>query len=120
MQLWQFKLVYAQVLKRVFYTNLISPETVLSIKQEIVNIFDMWECGINKFLMTYLLGNDFDCDVTVAKRIAAYVTFYDIPYNLNVGDSDNVLEIISNLQSSQCSPENLNKLLCIMHKQLKQ
>lgn len=98
-------------------SNLISAETVLSMKQEIVDIFDSWECNLKRFLMLYLSGNDFDCDVTLAQQIAAYVTFYDIPYNSKLQDS-NVLEIISNWHSSQHLPENLNKLLYILHEQV--
>ncbi|KAK4883598.1 hypothetical protein RN001_006917 [Aquatica leii] len=120
LQIWQFKLVCAQVLENGLSTHLISPEVMLSLKQELVNIIKKWEPTMQTHLTDYIQGKDLQ-NLPNVKEFVSYITFYDLPFNICStlqSESFNSLEIINNVLGRTHSSETIMKLLNILNLQL--
>lgn len=111
LQLWQLKLACAQVLNSKSFSNLLTSDTLLALKQEAVTILDSWEDSLNGFLKEYVAEGTLNCHKDVASKLSAYLTFYDIPFAVNVHNFDRLLQAAVNLQSKGCTYESISKVL---------
>lgn len=115
-QLWQLKLAFADTLSHKLSCNLLSPETVLALKQEAVSVLDKVEKDISAEVKSYLSGINFNkcCDDIVARQVNNYVTFYNIPFGIAVNTIDEVLDLCVKLQTYGCSSESISKIMHIL------
>ncbi|XP_044258257.1 anaphase-promoting complex subunit 1 [Tribolium madens] len=105
---WQIKLLFAQILSTQLACNLIQPEVILAIKQQIIQILEDWEPGLAPALVAYTEGDEFTFDKDTLNRLALYVIFYDIPFRESTeGDP---LEVILKFQNKY-SVSTLEKII---------
>ncbi|KAF5273421.1 hypothetical protein FQA39_LY07438 [Lamprigera yunnana] len=116
-QVWQFKLICAQILENNISCDLITPEVMLSFKQELVKVISGWECSIYTQLEEYVLGKE----VTINEKgneLVSYITFYDIPHNLITSldiNNFNSLGLLSYFSLHKFSAETITKLSNILN-----
>ncbi|KAF5270424.1 hypothetical protein FQR65_LT05612 [Abscondita terminalis] len=82
LQIWQFKLILTQVLENDLSSHLISPEVMLSLKQNLINVINEWEPTIRNHLKDFITGKDLhkmDNEIT----FASYIMFYDVPFDIS-------------------------------------
>ncbi|CAH0559464.1 unnamed protein product [Brassicogethes aeneus] len=112
--IWQLKIIRKQTFMKTMLCNLISKEALISVQQEIFDIFGEWEKTMGHQLNTYLLGGDvFSESLEMQNKLANYVILYDIPYNFELKNGE-LLEVMSKLQSSNFSSETVSKLIKII------
>lgn len=105
-KLWQLKILFAVVLNYKRWENLISSEIVLSFKQDLMSLFDKWENELSDNVTSYLRGEIFNSH---NHKLACYITFHDLPYNLNFDNNCNVLQLLCNLRN-EFSSISVNKI----------
>ncbi|XP_063911869.1 anaphase-promoting complex subunit 1 isoform X2 [Zophobas morio] len=107
--LWQIKLIFAQILSTSLSCNLISPEVVLSVKQQITDTLENWEGSLVEPLQAYLNGDESICEPDVFPRLAMYVIFYDIPFKYDCCGME-ILEAMLKIQK-KFSVTTLDKMM---------
>ncbi|KAK9884562.1 hypothetical protein WA026_007405 [Henosepilachna vigintioctopunctata] len=85
-QLWQFKLVLNQI-QSCHSCDILSSEMILGIKEEISNCLEAWESTLKPHLQKYLNENIETPDSLTLRRLAAYITFFDIPHSIKAAYS---------------------------------
>ncbi|KAJ8917136.1 hypothetical protein NQ315_012628 [Exocentrus adspersus] len=110
--IWQLKLVLAQVLSKSPVPELLSKEIVLALQQEVVALFDSWENDLMGVVEKYLSGQDFvkNSDAVRLKKLSAYVSYYDLPYKHGLFKGD-ALEML--LRSGGLPFEAVRKMLSV-------
>lgn len=114
LQLWQLKLAFAEVLRYKSSTNLLSSETLLALKYEAISILDNLEKNLCTLVRAYLSGANLNCCSDIGRQVSAFVTFYDIPFSVNVSTLDQLLEVCVRLQSSGYSSESISKIIHVL------
>lgn len=115
LQLWQVKLALVQSLRFKVASNLLSSETLLALKHNVVSLLNGLEKDLSGSLKAYLAGNNLNIgNETLSMQMANYVTFYNIPYGVNVDNMDQLLELAVKLEASGYSSESCNKILLIL------
>ncbi|EEZ99272.2 anaphase-promoting complex subunit 1 [Tribolium castaneum] len=105
---WQVKLLFAQIISTPLACNLIQPEVMLAIKQQMLEVLEDWEPGLAPALEAYTRGADLAFDKETLNRLAMYVIFYDIPFRESAeGDP---LEVMLKLQDKY-SVSTLEKIM---------
>ncbi|XP_018321370.1 anaphase-promoting complex subunit 1 isoform X3 [Agrilus planipennis] len=114
LQLWQFRIVCRHILKQTCVSNLISGDSCLALMQKLMLKVNAWEPILFDNLRSYLFGKQVNCVEDIARKIALYVSFYDIPYNENL-PCQNWLELMCNMDKLKIPPHTMDKLLTIMN-----
>lgn len=115
-QLWQLKLLFSLVVTHPTKKSLIPSEIALSMKQRTIEIIERWENELHSFLKLYVMGNTPHLSSTNQFRLASFVTFFDIPFGINVRHNENYLELFLELQTQELSAGSLDKILNIITK----
>ncbi|XP_060532637.1 anaphase-promoting complex subunit 1 isoform X2 [Cylas formicarius] len=108
MGLRQLKIILDEVLRKGNRSSLLSKETVLSLKQQVVRVLDGWEDSLKDKLTGFVSRGNFASDNPSA--LAAYVVFYDIPYDMRV-DREDQLDVLLRLREDYVLGETIAKIL---------
>lgn len=108
LNLWQIKLIFAQVVANSLSSNLISSEIGLSLQQQVVEILEEWENLLMPSIQHYVNGNNLNLDSNTAQRLALYVIYYDMPFRENL-TSRGILEFLFNY-NDKFAPHTMEKM----------
>lgn len=113
--LWQVKLALTQILKYQLNSNLLSMETLLTLRNEAVSVLDGFEGSVSGLVKSYLAGEfNFSSDSVLGAKLSSFVTFYSIPFGVKVNNMDEVLQLAVKLEENKFPSESISKILRIL------
>ncbi|CAH1966637.1 unnamed protein product [Acanthoscelides obtectus] len=110
--IWQYKIIDSQISMNKF-ANLISKEMILTLQQEIARVLNTWDDELKQLLCKYLTGKSFCDNITstvLLKKMATYVVFHDMPYNVGT-DSSETLELFIRLHDLGLCTRTVEKII---------
>lgn len=110
LNVWQFKLFLE--FSNIFSSDLISSETTYALKTEFIAVLNSWDTELKFPLSSYLNGLFAENNMEALKKLALYVTFYDIPFGSEVCSND-VYKLLCELENLNCSGDTVNRILRI-------
>lgn len=113
--LWQVKLALTQTLKYRLNSNLLSIETLLTLRDEAVSVLDGLEGNLCGLVKSYLAGEfNFCNDSELGAKLSSFVTFYSIPFGVKVNNMDKLLQLAVKLEENKFSSESISKIMRIL------
>lgn len=109
------KLALAIGLRYKLASNLLSSETLMALKHQAISILNSLEKDLSILVKNYMSATNFNfCNDAISMQLSSYVTFYSIPFGVNVSNLDQLFELAVKLESSGYSPESISKILQIL------
>ncbi|XP_017782212.1 PREDICTED: anaphase-promoting complex subunit 1 [Nicrophorus vespilloides] len=113
MELWNLRMIKDFVLGNRLRSTLTNSEFILSLHHQTIMIMDEWEEEIRPLLKSYILGEPLVCPQNLQHKLTNYITFYNIPYDLE-HDSEDLVQLMCKTMSMNCSSETIDKILRIL------
>lgn len=112
--IWDLKLVCAQVLNEPTGKSLVSQEFAQSVAQQVRVIMDSWQLEIKENLQRFVQGKKLTKNPNLQTKLSKFVTHYNIPYNLELSKASNPLDLLFKINKHNVPSYTAYKLIEIM------